>query len=161
MAEQFTPKIEEGQKETIRRPESVPNRSFENKRRFESSGKQISRLESVPSTPAYQPVFNKPSSVVPFNALRTEARIKEIENVLEEDLAEIYFALSPVDQQKFKNEGEKTAVEINGMLYDAKTTIQKIVDAIRRWLGNIPGVNKFFIEQEAKIKADKIILRTR
>lgn len=159
MAEQFIPKIEE-QREVNRRPENMPNRSFENEKRFENSREKISKPEIISPRLNYQPVFNKPSNVVPFNALRSEIRIKEIENVLEEDLADIYFALSPVDQQKFKLEGEKAAAEINGMLYDVKTTIQKIADVIRRWLSGIPGINKFFIEQETKIKVDKIILRT-
>jgi hypothetical protein len=31
------------------------------------------------------------------------------------------------------------------------------VDVIKRWLSIIPGINKFFLEQDAKIKAEKII----
>ena len=34
--------------------------------------------------------------------------------------------------------------------------MKKILKLIREWLLIIPGVNKFFLEQEAKIKAEKI-----
>ena len=33
----------------------------------------------------------------------------------------------------------------------------KIIDVIKKWLSIIPGINKFFLEQEAKIKTDKIM----
>jgi hypothetical protein len=39
----------------------------------------------------------------------------------------------------------------------AKFKVKAIVDLIKKWLAIIPGVNKFFLEQEAKIKTDQII----
>jgi hypothetical protein len=36
--------------------------------------------------------------------------------------------------------------------------VKKILALIRDWLKLIPGVNRFFLEQEAKIKTDKILL---
>jgi hypothetical protein len=42
-------------------------------------------------------------------------------------------------------------------LGQTKIKVNKIIDLIRRWLKLIPGINKFFLEQEVKIKADKII----
>jgi hypothetical protein len=37
---------------------------------------------------------------------------------------------------------------------------KKIFVLIRAWLKIIPGVNRFFLEQEAKIKTDKILFVT-
>jgi hypothetical protein len=34
---------------------------------------------------------------------------------------------------------------------------RKLLTLIRRWLVLIPGVNKFFLEKEAKIKVEKIV----
>ena len=45
-----------------------------------------------------------------------------------------------------------------GLLGQVKVKIDQIVSVIRRWLMIIPGVNKFFIEQESKIKAQKLLL---
>ena len=86
-----------------------------------------------------------------------DAKLIEIENVLEQDLAQIYFDLPPESKQIFKSEGELTARKINALLLETKVAAQKIVTLIVNWLAMLPGVNKFFIEQEAKIKADKIL----
>jgi len=68
-----------------------------------------------------------------------------------------FLGMTPKQQKKFKTEGEETVKKINVLLRDAKVKIKKIVDLIRRWLRNIPKVNKHFLEQEAKIKADRIV----
>jgi len=47
--------------------------------------------------------------------------------------------------------------KINTLLDKAKINLGKIASLIRKWLSIIPGVNKFFLEQEAKIKADEIM----
>jgi hypothetical protein len=80
-----------------------------------------------------------------------------IEKILEKDLGDIYVSLPPEKQQQFKVVGEQTAVAINDLYNKGKLTIKKIIELIRRWLGLVPGVNRFFLEQEAKIKADEII----
>jgi len=82
---------------------------------------------------------------------------QNIENILEEDIEEIYFSMDQITQQKFKKQGEKTTQEIINLFKNAKATFKKIFKLIFGWLKIIPGVNKFFLEQEAKIKADKIL----
>lgn len=82
---------------------------------------------------------------------------KEIEKILEAGLQDIYLSLPPEKQREFKMEGEKTTREINVLLDKTKINIGKIIALIRRWLLVIPGINKFFLEQEAKIKADEIV----
>lgn len=82
---------------------------------------------------------------------------KQIEKVLESDLAEIYMNLSPDKQREFKIKGEEAARQINALLQKTKVKAKEILDLIKKWLSIIPGVNKFFLEQEAKIKADEIM----
>ncbi len=84
-------------------------------------------------------------------------KIEKIENILARDLDDIYLGLEEEQQKTFKVEGEKTAREISGLLEKAKVNTAKIIDLIKNWLKMIPGVNKFFIEQEAKIRGDEII----
>jgi len=86
-----------------------------------------------------------------------EERKKKIEKVLAEDLDEIYLSMAPDKQMEFKRVGEETANKINDLLDKTKVKVKKIIGLIKKWLSIIPGVNKFFLEQEAKIKADEII----
>lgn len=88
---------------------------------------------------------------------RKKARQKKIEKVLSDGLDETYKKMDPELQKRFKQKGEQTAVQINQMLDKAKVRSKKIMKMIRKWLSLIPGVNKFFLDQEAKIKADSII----
>lgn len=85
-----------------------------------------------------------------------QARQKEVENILEEDLKEIYLSLDPQKKVEFKEKGEETAKQINQLLDQAKIKVKKIIFLIKKWLSVVPGINKIFLEQEAKIKADQI-----
>jgi len=87
---------------------------------------------------------------------RDEITIK-IEKILEEDLKDSYERLSPIAKQEFKVKGEQTAIKIKELMKSSRVKAKKILKLILDWLKMIPGVNKFFLEQEAKIKAEKII----
>jgi hypothetical protein len=83
---------------------------------------------------------------------------QEVESVLEEDLDEMFENLPPEKQQEFKEKGEETAGMIKLMIGSTKVKSRKIVHWIKDWLKMIPGINKFFLEQEAKIKTDKLLV---
>ncbi|MFA5047620.1 MAG: hypothetical protein WC516_01115 [Patescibacteria group bacterium] len=86
------------------------------------------------------------------------AKYKSIEDVLEEDLGELYSGMDQQNQRAFKVKGEETAKAVfQIVMYESKIRARKIVDLIRRWLMIIPGINKYFLEQEVKIKTDKIL----
>jgi hypothetical protein len=84
-------------------------------------------------------------------------REQKIEKILEENIAEIFLAMPPNKQAEFKVAGEKAAREINKLLGGTKIKLKKIIDLIKKWLALLPGINRFFLEQESKIKADKIL----
>lgn len=84
-------------------------------------------------------------------------RQKQIDAILSEGLDEIFLSLNPAEQKKFIEEGKKTVFKINELLTQTKVKIKKIIEVIKIWLKLIPKVNRHFLEQEAKIKADKII----
>lgn len=84
-------------------------------------------------------------------------RQQEIEEILAEDLADIYASLDPATKIKFKQAGEETARAINTLLDKAKFKARQVIDLLKKWLSLIPGINLYFLEQEVKIKTDKIM----
>ena len=70
----------------------------------------------------------------------------------------MYQQLPPEKRQQFKQEGEKAASLIRQMMEKGKIHTRKVLGLIRRWLQLIPGVNRFFLEQESKIKTDRLLL---
>lgn len=81
-----------------------------------------------------------------------------IEKILEEDLGPLYAQMSPQQQQQFRAKGEEVTRTIFKMVYqETKVKVKKIIILIKKWLKLIPGINKYFLEQEAKIKTDRIV----
>lgn len=97
------------------------------------------------------------SAPIPPALLIQQQREAQIDRILSEGLEDIYNEMSPEKKKEFREEGEKTVKKINELLGEAKVKIKKIIDLIRGWLAIIPGVNRFFLEQEAKIRADRLI----
>lgn len=69
----------------------------------------------------------------------------------------VFLSMDAATQQRFKIKGEATAQQLVSMLNKTKIRIKEVVSLIMSWLRIIPHVNKFYLEQEAKIKADEII----
>ncbi len=88
--------------------------------------------------------------------LGIEEEVEEVEDILEDDLENIYTELDPNTQKTFKEQGEETAKQIVVTIHKLKHHTRKIIKLISSWLKIIPGINKLFVEQEAKIKTDKI-----
>lgn len=128
----------------------LPENIQENRRLLEKKA-----LESITPT----------SKVIPAAGIITTSqsqdfqkrRAQEIDNILAEGLHEIFLSLDPKKQQEFKRKGEETVAKINTLLNQTKVKINQIINLIRQWLRVVPGINKFFLEQETKIKADKIL----
>lgn len=87
---------------------------------------------------------------------KTKTR-QEIEAVLAEGLTEIYQTMTPQEQEQFRLKGEQAVQEIETMMSRLKATARKVLTIIRGWLSTIPRVNKFFLEQESKLKTDEIM----
>lgn len=83
---------------------------------------------------------------------------RDIERILEADLGDIYLTLNAKQRGQFRIEGERAAAKIELLLQQAKIKLITIITIIRQWLQLLPGVNKFFLEQEAKIKAEKLLI---
>lgn len=90
-------------------------------------------------------------------ASQAKQQQKQVEKILESGLEKIYNELPDDKKKEFKIIGEQTATKINLLLNKTKIKIKDIINLIKKWLSLIPGISKYFLEQEAKIKADKII----
>lgn len=80
-----------------------------------------------------------------------------IESILSDGLAELYRGMSSSAQDKFRVRGEQAASKIREIITRAKLRARKVATLIRGWLRMIPGVSHFFLEQETKIKTDRIM----
>ncbi len=106
---------------------------------------------------------SKQSTAVSFTDAPSLTVIKKsevlqvIEEILEEDLEEAYWQMPPNMREEFKRRGEDTAKKIERLLAAVHLNILKVLRLLQKWLSIIPHINSFFLEQEAKIKADKII----
>lgn len=130
-------------------PEKVREALERHGSRFEQHPEVPSQVKELPS--------QVPPVTMPLPVSAEQQQLQQIETVLSEGLHDIFVALPPAEQQKFKIAGELAAREVSGLLGQVKVQVGKIIEVLRRWLGTIPGVNKFFVEQEAKIKAQKLV----
>jgi hypothetical protein len=135
--------VESSPAEQIDLDQSVEGAAIESGQDLASSEAELVVSESVPG------------SVAPAAPGQTE--YKNVEGVLEEDLGDIFFTMPPEKQQEFKTEGEKVTRNIMVILQKPKIKVKSIIKLIIDWLKMLPGVNQFFLEQTAKIKADKIL----
>lgn len=82
--------------------------------------------------------------------------LKKVEDILSSGLSEIYSGLPADKKTVFRQKGEQAATAIRTMMQKGTLKVHTVLHLIREWLRTIPGVNKFFLEQEAKIKTDQI-----
>lgn len=83
--------------------------------------------------------------------------VVELEKILEDGLGDYVAAMPEEARTRFLYKGQETATAISLMVRALKVHAKKVVELIRNWLLTIPGVNKFFLEQEAKIKTDRVL----
>ncbi|MFH0779256.1 MAG: hypothetical protein V1928_00175 [Parcubacteria group bacterium] len=147
-----------GSAETIETPEqeSLVEQTVENAPEHPSTGSGLETEGSASAEVAPVAIPSVQTAVPAAPAVKSE-ELKEIENILSEDLGELYKTLPDNRKAEFKKQGEEAATKIQALLSSVKINFNKIVGLITSWLKMIPGINKFFLEQEAKLKADELI----
>jgi len=149
-------KLETSRREKIilppHRPEKITSPETKAERLSGASEKAPEILKAGEAVAA-----TKPHPVTPVVLSYQEQRAQAIDAILAEGLHEIYLKMDVKSQSEFKKRGEETVRKINALLDKTKVQANKIINLIRAWLKLIPGINHFFLEQEAKIKTDKII----
>lgn len=143
-----------GQK--LRSAEALPENKIESQ--SESPEKKVeSTVFEKMSEPAASAATPVSQVTRPYVLVEPILFQKKVESILEEGLAPLFMELSPQDQTKFKILGENTANKITSLLQQAKFKISEILILIKQWLMSIAGINKYYVEQEAKIKTEKIL----
>lgn len=117
---------------------------------------QIEQHEQQPVTPAQEQQPQQTGTVAAPIAAK-DPEIVRIEAIMARGLEDEYARMTPKQQEHFREEGEKTAHIIHKLLQASRVKIKKIIKLLTKWLQLIPGVNKYFLEQEAKIKADELM----
>ncbi len=83
--------------------------------------------------------------------------LAKVENILAKDMDNVFLSMDAATQQKFKVKGEEVAKEIASLLKKAGVRAKDVINLIISWLRIIPKINRYYLEQEAKIKADEIL----
>lgn len=149
-------KVEIESNEVVERNgERVGDRELEMEKKDEKAEIEEITKEQPTETPVEPAVVVQ--VVQPVALTAEDSTTAQIETILEEDLTDLYLTMPRETQQKFKVKGEETSSKIRQLVQKTKINAKKIFQLIRDWLKIIPGVNRFFLEQEAKIKTDKIL----
>jgi hypothetical protein len=147
--------------------ESLPKVSTEEENGLEADRKAFEQTqefqetfleEDAPTTSIEKKkeIASPKTSAKPATPVAKDASTIEVEKILEEGLGPLYLSLPESAKPKFREKGELAAREISAMVRDLKLQFKVALRLIRDWLLTIPKVNRFFLEQEAKIKVDLI-----
>ncbi len=139
------PRAPESQVEKVAPREAAPNKP---------EGQKTETANRTPEVSKFGPTLRRKPTTIP--QVRDEVTVK-IEKIMEEGLGDAFSRLSPVAKQEFKIKGEETAKKIRALMKGTKVKAKKVFALILQWLKLLPGVNRFFLEQEAKIKTDRIL----
>ncbi len=121
-----------------------------------AENKAESFLEEAPTTTVTAQAGDQAQATAPAAVQKDEVTI-EVEKILEDGLGEFVESMPAEAQQRFLSKGQEVSGQIAVMVRGLKVEVRRVVRLIQEWLLTIPGVNKFFLEQEAKIKTDRII----
>jgi hypothetical protein len=91
----------------------------------------------------------------------------EVEKILEEGLAEHWKTMPEALKPMFKQKGEQVAKAISQMIKQSITNdlemkgakeldVADVMELVLEWLRMLPRTNKYWLEQEAKIKTDRL-----
>ncbi|MFA6391214.1 MAG: hypothetical protein WCW66_00485 [Patescibacteria group bacterium] len=141
-------------------PQQMPDKDrqeggAEVEKELEKLESEINRQEkSIHSVTASLPI--KQMTPTKPQVVKSATR-KQIEGILSEDLKELFQGMDAAHKAEFKRQASETASALEILIASAKATARKVVKLISTWLKLIPGINEFFLEQEAKIKTDKLM----
>jgi hypothetical protein len=162
------PKLEPHFKPTPEQPSAPPNRPESlilPTKETEKAGVETAPLQIEKEKSAVEKIGDAFGGLLPgkrrprptaIPQVRDEVTVR-IEKIMEDGVGDAYSRLSPIAKEEFKLKGEETARNIRILLQSTHVKVKKIFQLILEWLRLLPGINKFFLEQEAKIKTDRII----
>ncbi len=138
-------------------PLAADERAYEDLEAQDNQDRFLEQAEDAPTSSVASvasATHNASSAVTP--PVKDEV-ILELEKILEDGLGEYVSSMPEEARMRFLYKGQETAQRLASMVQGVKIQAKKVVDLIRDWLLTIPGVSKFFLEQEAKIKTDRVL----
>jgi len=115
--------------------------------------KDPATVEADRPTPVQEQV---PAATTAAHQAKDEV-VVHVEKIMEEGLGGLYATLPDDAKPLFRKKGEEAAIEIASMVRTMKMQVARVLRLVRDWLLTIPKVNRFFLEQEAKIKTDELL----
>ena len=108
---------------------------------------------------AHQPVEAQPAAapVAPAIAVAPDKIADDVQKILEEGLEEAIVTMPEEAKQRFLQKGKEIGTIVADMVRRYKVEVKRVLSLLKEWLTTIPGVNRFFLEKEAKIKTDRIL----
>ncbi len=138
-------------------PLVTDERAYEALRSEERKETFLERAEDAPTSSVSGTPAVDGTAVVTTTQPKDEVTV-ELEKILEDDLGDYVAAMPEEARIRFLYKGQETAIAITALVRGLKVHAKKVIELIRAWLLTIPGVNRFFLEQEAKIKTDRVLI---
>jgi hypothetical protein len=138
-------------------PLAADERAYEALEALDNQDGFLEQVEDAP-TSSVTPAASATDDVAPAVVAPAKDEVTlEMEKILEDGLGEYVSSMPEEARVRFLYKGQETAQRLALMVQGVKVQAKKVVDLIRDWLLTIPGVSKFFLEQEAKIKTDRVL----
>lgn len=102
------------------------------------------------------PMQEQPANTVQHHEAPKDELLEKVESVMSRGLMDVYKEMSADKQAVFKTAGEEAAKRIREMLASGKPRRYTTMKLLGTWLKTIPKVNRYFLEQEVKLKTDDI-----
>ncbi len=96
------------------------------------------------------------NSIVTTPITKSQLRLA-IERIMEQSASEYYPGMPPRLQKKFSELGDRVSLKIEKLLLTKKNHIVDIAHILHEWLKLIPQASPYYLEQEAKIRADEMV----
>ncbi|MBP9762969.1 hypothetical protein KBD34_05145 [Patescibacteria group bacterium] len=93
----------------------------------------------------------------PAIAIPPDKVAEDVDTILKDGLEEAVAAMPEDAKQRFWQKGKEIGALVADMVRHYKVEVKRVLHLLKEWLISIPGVNRFFLEQEAKIKTDRIL----
>lgn len=113
--------------------------------------------QAAPEAKVQTAAEGQPATVVAAPVVPKDEITVKIEKILEDGMADYFKELPPEAKERFQKKGQEVAGELTGMVRLFKVQVKVVLELVKAWLLTIPSVNKYFLEQEAKIKTDGIL----
>lgn len=157
-----TPKVPE-QAPVNTAPELVPQTNQPvveaqpfNEAKLESEAVQTqSAVQVVAQEPAQNQAAAVPAPAV--IAVPPDKIAEDVQKILEDGLEEAIVTMPEDAKQRFLQKGKEIGTIVSDMVRHYKVEVKRVLSMLKEWLTAIPGINKFFLEKEAKIKTDRIL----